>query len=811
MTSLCTVLIYFIGAVLLALFRAGLRISATVNAILLVIYLIFGSGSVLLATVLLISCVLLALLSVDDLRRKGVTAPLLSWYKKVLPPVSATERIAIDAGTVWWEADIFRGDPDWQKLLSSGQPALTPEEQAFLEGPVEQLCGMVNSWDINFRLADIPEDLVEFIKQNRFLGMIIPREYGGLELSAVAQVQVLTRIFSTGSVVGNFISVPNSLGPGELLVKYGTEEQRKHYLPRLARGEELPCFALTAPLAGSDATSIPDTGTVCRGTWQGEQIIGMRLNINKRYITLAPVATLIGLAFRLNDPDHLIGDVDDYGITCALLPRNTAGLEIGRRHYPIGDPFLNGPIRGKDIFVPLDFIIGGKAMAGHGWRMLIECLSTGRAISLPTISNSISRNTLAATGAYARIRRQFGVPIAEFEGVQKPLARMTGFSYIINAATLQTAHAITKGARPAVAASILKYHCTEMARQVINDGMDIQAGKAIMKGPKNMLSAAYESVPVAITVEGANIMTRSLMIFGQGAIRCHPYVLREMELAGKADTTNVVAEFDKLLFEHIGNTNRNGACALVSALTGSLFIQGKHPRAVTRYYRQISRLSAAFALVSDVAMLTMQASLKKREMISARLGDLLSTLYLASMVLKQYEDQGAPVHIRPVIDWSCQYLLHQYQTSMYELLQNLPNRLAAWKVKLLVFPLGGHFDMPADALERQIAGLITHNTEARKMLIEGAYLTAHENNQVGKLDQALALADEVEPYIGKMRKAVKDKLLPDLIGIELIHAAEAAGVLDAQTAVRMRDFDAKIMELITVDDFAFDAFSRPGH
>lgn len=810
MTVLCTVLIYFIGAVLLALFRAGLRISAIVNAILLVIYLIFGNWSVLLITFLLISCVLLALLSVDDLRRKRFTAPLLSWYKKVLPPVSATERIAIDAGTVWWEGDIFGGDPDWQKLLDSGKPALTREEQAFLDGPVEQLCGMVNSWDINFRLADLPESLVDFIKQNRFLGMIIPREYGGLELSAVAQVQVLTRIFSTGSVVGNFISVPNSLGPGELLVKYGTEEQRKHYLPRLARGEELPCFALTAPLAGSDATSIPDTGTVCRGTWQGQQIIGMRLNINKRYITLAPVATLIGLAFQLKDPDHLIGGIDDYGITCALLPRNTAGLEIGRRHYPIGDPFLNGPIRGKDIFVPLDFIIGGKAMAGHGWRMLIECLSTGRAISLPTISNSISRNTLAATGAYARVRRQFGIPIAEFEGVQKPLARMTGFSYIINAATLQTAHAITKGARPAVAASILKYHCTEMARQVINDGMDIQGGKAVMKGPKNMLAAAYESVPVAITVEGANIMTRSLMIFGQGAIRSHPYVLKEMELAGKSDTSNVVAEFDTLLFDHIGNTNRNGACALVSALTGSLFIQGKHPPAVARYYRQISRLSAAFALVADVAMLTMQASLKKREMISARLGDLLSTLYLASMVLKQYEDQGAPVHIRPVIDWSCQYLLHQYQIAMNELLQNLPNRLAAWKVKLLVFPLGGHFHMPADALERQIAGLVTHNTEARRLLIEGAYLTVHENNQVGKLDQVLALADEFEPYISKMRKAQKDKIIPDLMGLDLIQAAEAAGVLDGQTAVRMRDYDAKIMELINVDDFAFDAFSRPG-
>jgi acyl-CoA dehydrogenase len=809
MTCLTTVLIYIIGAILLALFRAGLKTAAMANGALLIVYLLFGSWSILLFLVLLVSCVVLALLSIDDIRRQWVSSPLLSWYRKVLPPVSATERVAIDAGTVWWEGEIFRGDPDWQKLLGAGQPALTKEEQAFLDGPVEQLCGMVNSWEINFTRADLPEELVTFIKQNRFLGMIIPREYGGLELSAVAQVKVLTRIFSTGSVVGNFISVPNSLGPGELLVRYGTEEQKQHYLPRLARGEELPCFALTAPLAGSDATSIPDTGTICRGEWQGQQITGMRLKINKRYITLAPVATLIGLAFRLQDPDHLMGEVDDYGITCALIPRDTAGLEIGRRHYPIGDPFLNGPIRGNNIFVPLDFIIGGMPMAGQGWRMLIECLSTGRAISLPTISNSISRNTLAATSAYARIRRQFALPIAEFEGIQKPLARMAGFSYIINAATMQTAHAIVKGARPAVAASILKYHCTEMARQVINDGMDIQGGKAIMKGPKNMLSAAYESVPVAITVEGANILTRSLMIFGQGAIRCHPYVLREMEVAARPHSAASVADFDQLLFEHAGNSYRNGALALVSALTGSQFVQGNFPPTVAAYYRQITRLSAAFAVVADVAMLTMQASLKKREMISARLGDLLSNLYLASMVLKQYQDEGAPASIRPVIDWSCEYLLHQYQKSMHELLQNLPNRLAAWKIRFMVFPLGGHFAMPADTLEKQIAGLITHNTEARRLLIEGAYLTVTAGNPIGKLDQALALADEVEPFISKLRKAVKDKLVPDLLGLELINAGEAAGVLDRETAERLREFDAQIMDIIHIDDFEFDAFSRP--
>jgi len=809
MTCLITLVIYIAGATLLAYFRAGLKISAIASGVLLIAYLLFGAWYWLLFLFLIVTTLALGLLSVDVIRLKWVTAPLFRWYRKVLPPVSATEQVAIDAGTVWWEGEIFTGNPDWQKLLTSDSVSLTREEQAFIDGPVEQLCQMVNVWDINFKYADIPPNIIEFIKQNKFLGMIIPIEYGGLELSPVAQVVALTKIFSTGSVVGNFISVPNSLGPGELLVRYGTEQQKQYYLPRLASGEELPCFALTAPLAGSDATSIPDIGVVCKGTWDGQEIVGMRLTVNKRYITLAPVATLIGLAFKLNDPDHLIGEVDEYGITCALLPRETTGLQIGRRHYPIGDPFLNGPIQGKDIFVPLDFIIGGKEMAGQGWRMLIECLSTGRAISLPTISNSIARNTLAATGAYSRIRRQFGLPIAEFEGVQKPLARMAGFSYIINAATMQTAQAIAHGAKPAVAASILKYHCTEMARQIINDGMDIQGGKAIMKGPKNMLAAAYESVPVAITVEGANIMTRSLMIFGQGAIRCHPYVLKEMMLAQRSDEA-VVPEFDALLFEHIGNVYRNGAHAFVAALTGSLFSGNNIPPAMSRYYRYTSRLSAAFALIADVAMLTMQASLKKREMISARLGDLLSMLYLTSMVLKQYQDQGAPQDIKPVVEWSCQYLMHQFQKSMVEVLQNLPNRPAAWKVRFAVFPLGGHFAMPSDQLEREIAGMVTHNTEARKKLISGVYLTPADNNQIGKLDVALCLADDLEPLISKMRKAARDKQIPDLMSVDLINAAEQAGVVNSEEASRLRDYDNRIMEIINVDDFAYDAFAHPG-
>ncbi len=806
MSSLSTILIFIIGAQLLAYFRFSLKKCAIISVTYVFIYFLFGASTVLLF-ILAVPAAILVFLSQISLRRNLLTSPLLNWYRKVLPKVSETEQVAIDAGTVWWEGELFTGAPNWNRLLKSGGVSLTEEEQAFIDGPVTELCHRINTWDINFKYADIPDDLAEFIKANKFLGMIIPKEYGGLDLSPVAQVQALTKIFSVGSVVGNFISVPNSLGPGELLVRYGTDEQKKYYLPRLANGEDLPCFALTAPLAGSDATSIPDTGIVCKGQWEGKEITGMRLNINKRYITLAPVATIIGLAFKLKDPDHLIGDVEEYGITCALIPRDTKGLEIGRRHYPIGDPFLNGPIRGKDIFVPLDFIIGGIGMAGQGWRMLIECLSTGRAISLPTISNSIAKNTLASTGAYARIRRQFGLPIAEFEGVQKPLARMAGMSYIINAATTQTARAISLGAKPAVPASILKYHCTEMARTIINDGMDIQGGKAIMKGPKNMLAAAYESVPVAITVEGANIMTRSLMIFGQGAIRCHPYVLKEMQLA-RQESHDVLAEFDSMLFEHMGKTTQNAAHALIDALTFSVFNCPDIRSKTRKYFRYTTRLSALFAVIADTSMLTLQASLKTREMLSARLGDMLSYLFLISMVLKQYEDQGTPREIRPVVEWSCDYLLYQYQQAVLEFLDNFPSRFIAWKLRLIAFPFGATFSLPSDRLEKSIAKLVSNKSVARDCLIEGVNLEPEELNYIGKINAILEKSDEIEILLKKIRNAVKGGQIPDVMGLALIDAAAEQNILTDEEVDLLREYDRQIMEIINVDDFDFAAFSR---
>ena len=810
MSALTALILYFAGGTLLAYHKAKLRTSAIACGALLLAYLVTGSGSRVVLLILLVTAAVLTALSFENFRRNTITRPLFKLYRRALPPLSETEREALDAGTVWWDGELFTGDPDWEKLLGTGKPQLAPEEQAFLDGPVEELCRMVDPWKMSHVWAEIPPPVMRFIKQHKFLGLIIPKEYGGLDLSAVAQSEVLTKVLSVGSVVGNFIMVPNSLGPGELLMKYGTEKQKDYYLPRLASGEEIPCFALTGPLAGSDATSIPDTGVVCKGMWEGKEIIGMRLSFEKRYITLAPIATLVGLAFRLQDPQHLIGAVDDYGITCALIPREVPGMEIGRRHLPIGDPFYNGPVRGKDVFVPLDYIIGGREMAGKGWRMLVNCLSAGRAISLPSASNSLAKRSAAGTGAYSRIRRQFKIPISQFEGIQKPLARIAGFTYIIHASRLHTAQAVAAGSKPSVPSAILKYHCTEMARQVINDAFDIHGGKAVMRGPKNYLAPGYESIPVAITVEGANIMTRSLMIFGQGAIRSHPFVLKEMELAQREDSPESLAEFDRTLFAHAGLTCTNAARALWHGLTRSKFApapaSGSH--AVRRWYRGVNRLSAAFALVADSAMLTMQASLKRREMISGRLGDLLSMIYLASMVLKHYEDEQCPEEDLPLVEWSCRYLLHAYQEAMHEVLQNLPNRPAAFLLRLLVFPTGRHYQKPSDRLDTAVASLITRATATRQRLIAGIYLTPADNNPVGRLNALLAEADEVEPLERKLREAVKADRIPSLLGRELIDAGEKAGVLDAAEAKRMRDYDARVMDVIHVDEFGRDELAR---
>ncbi|HWN30741.1 MAG TPA: acyl-CoA dehydrogenase, partial [Burkholderiales bacterium] len=670
-------------------------------------------------------------LNLSSTRSRLVSEPLLHWFKKALPQVSQTEREALDAGTVWWDGDLFSGKPDWRKLLAVPKPQLTTEEQVFLDGPVEQLCAMLDEWRITHELYDLPPEVWQFIKDQGFLGMIIPRQYGGKGFSALAHSAVITKLASRSGTATVSVMVPNSLGPAELLLHYGTEEQKNHYLPRLARGQEIPCFALTGPEAGSDAGSIPDYGIVCRSEFHGEQdVLGMRVTWEKRYITLGPVATLLGLAFKLYDPDGLLGGNEEIGITLALIPTGTPGVNIGRRHFPLNAAFQNGPNSGKDVFIPMDWIIGGVERAGHGWRMLMNCLAAGRAISLPASSSGMAKLAARATGAYSRVRVQFKTPIGKFEGVEEALARIGGNTYMMDAARVMTAGAVDLGEKPSVISAIVKYHITERGRQVINDAMDVHGGKGICMGPGNYLARAYQQLPVGITVEGANILTRSMIIFGQGAIRCHPYVLKEIASANEADDEKALREFDAALFGHMRFTLSNAARTLFLGLTGARLARAPVAADTARYYRQLTRLSSAFALLADVAMLVLGGALKRKEKLSARLGDVLSLLYLSSAVLKRYEDEGRQRADLPLLHWSLQDALWRMQGALDGILENFPSRVMAWLLRRAVFPLGRTFSPPSDELGRQVSSLLLAPSATRDRLTAGIYVPVNEADPV---------------------------------------------------------------------------------
>ncbi len=803
MVTLFWFLLFFGGAITLAYHRIDLRRATIYTGIAVLAYLLFGAGGWLLKPLLLIIFAGMVVLNIDDLRLARITTPLLKTYRKMLPAMSATEQAAIEAGTTWWDGDLFSGAPDWNKLLSVPQPRLTEEEQAFLDGPTEELCRMLDQWQITHEIGDLPPEAWQFLKDKGFFAMIIPKSYGGLEFSAYAHSQVLIKIGSRSATACSIVAVPNSLGPAELLLEYGTEEQKDHYLPRLAKGDEVPCFALTAPRAGSDATSLTDSGVVCKGKFEGKEVLGIRLNWDKRYITLAPVATVLGLAFRLYDPDHLLGDEskDDYGITCALIPTQLKGISIGRRHFPLNVPFQNGPTQGKDVFVPVDYIIGGAKMAGHGWRMLVENLAVGRAISLPSNSTGGAKAAAAATGSYARIRKQFNMPIGYFEGVQEAIARIVGHTYTMDAARTMTAGAVDLGERPSVLSAIVKYHCTEMGRQVADDAMDVHGGKGIMLGPRNYLARGYQIVPVAITVEGANILTRSMIIFGQGAIRCHPWVMKEMEAAANTDEKAGLIEFDKALFGHLGYTLSNAARSFVMALTFSRYSRAPEIAGTKRFYQHINRFAASFALLADASMLTLGGSLKRREAISARLGDMLSFMYLASAVLKRYEDQGRPVADLPIVEYACRDLLYRCQGAMHMLLRNFPNRGLAFVLRRLVFPIGLTYHAPSDIRERKVAALVLSPTDSRERLVDGIYRERQPGSPIGMLEQALEMAVEVEPIEKRIRRAIKEKKIGESTIEQQIDDAEKAAVIDKDEAIQMREFTAIVFELISVDDF----------
>ncbi len=737
---------------ILLVFEASRRVHTMVAAVFLLTasWGGIGPGLALLWALFVIAALLL---NIGSLRKVVLTRPLLAVFRKIRPKLSATEKAALDAGDVWWDGDLFSGRPDWNRFLSLPSAALSTEEQAFMDGPVNELCALLDDWQITHELHDLPPEAWEFIKAKGFFSLIIPKEYGGLEFSAMANSCLITKLAARSLTAAITVMVPNSLGPAELLLHYGTEEQRNYYLPRLARGEEIPCFALTGPEAGSDAASIPDTGVVCRGEWQGDEVLGMRLNWEKRYITLGPVATLLGLAFRLSDPDHLLGEVTDLGITCALVPVETPGIDIGKRHNPLNVPFLNGPNSGHDVFIPVEQIIGGAAGAGKGWQMLMDCLAAGRAISLPALSLGTAKLVSRRTGAYARVRRQFNLPIGRFEGVEEVLTRIAGETWLMNAVRNLTCAALDQGSRPAVISAIVKLNLTERMRAVVNDGMDVEGGKAICTGPKNHLANAYQAVPIGITVEGANILTRTMIIFGQGAIRCHPWILQELRAADNADPGQAVDAFDQAFFGHLAFSLRNAASALFYGLTAARFVTtANSPN--KRFFQQATRFSTAFALTADLLMGTLGSSLKLREKQTGRMADALSELYMLSAALKYAEDHNDPADEAALLQWNCQRSLARIQDSLRQIMKNLPTPLR-WLLRALIFPLGAHFAPPNDTLGREVAAAILNPGDLRDRLTEGLYLSEDQNAPAVILEAAFRLAVETEPLEKKLHQHSK--------------------------------------------------------
>ncbi|WP_028388803.1 acyl-CoA dehydrogenase [Legionella fairfieldensis] len=800
------------GLIILLVLSAGLflvtrqaslmvwTISYTLLALLVEQY---GSPGFIAQTVLWGIFAILVLSSIRPLRQYLVSRHLFAVISKSMPAMSSTEREALEAGTVSWEGDLFSGSPDFNVLLNTPVIKLTAEEQAFIEGPVNELCRMIDDWDITHVRTDMPPEMWQFIKEKGFFGMIIPKEYGGLDFSATAQVAILARLYGRSVTVGSTVSVPNSLGPAELLLKYGTKEQKEFYLPRLANGREIPCFALTGPNAGSDAASIPDKGIVCRQMFNGQEVSGIRLNWDKRYITLCPVATVIGLAFRLFDPDNLLGKGIDVGISCALIPADTPGVITGRRHFPLNTGFLNGPTQGKDVFIPMDYLIGGAAMAGNGWRMLMECLSAGRAISLPSSAAGGTQAGALASGAYAMIRKQFNQPIANFEGIEEPLARIAGNTYLIDAALAMAAAAIDQGAKPSVAGAILKYNTTERARRVVMDAMDIHGGKGICLGPNNYLGRGYQNAPISITVEGANILTRNLIIFGQGAIRCHPYLFQELESVREND----LKAFDKAFWGHAGFILANLTRSLIFAFTDAHFTFT--PKGIAkRYYQLVYRYSTNLAFLADFSLIIMGGELKRKEKISARLGDVLSHLYLLSAVLKRFHDDGEPAEDIPLLEWSCQQLLHETELAIQGVIENFPLRWARIVLKLILRPFGSQRLRPSDQLGHQLAHILTRPNDSRSRLTRFVFTESLPNCALGRLEETFYKIIAVEALEKKVSRAVKEGVLHTLTLLEQIDEAQQAGILDAKEAQQLKEAEYARQAVIAVDDFADEELRR---
>ena len=778
------------------------------TALLGVVLFIYSFSDIAgITTIVILWAIYLAVvipINLEQIRHKYISENLLQFMRSAMPSISQTEQEALDAGSVWWEAELFSGDPDYRKIRELPAPKLSKEEQAFIDGPVEELCAMLDDWKITHEDYDLSPEVWAFLKQHKFFAMIIPRKYGGLEFSDLAHSSVVMKVAGRSITAAVTIMVPNSLGPGELLMRYGTQEQKDYYLPRLSSGEDIPAFGLTGPDAGSDAGAMPDSGVVCKGSFDGkDDVLGIRLNWDKRYITLGPVATILGLAFKLYDPDKLIGDEVERGITLALIKTDTPGIDIGNRHFTSNHSFMNGPNRGKDVFIPIDWVIGGVDYVGKGWTMLMNCLSAGRGISLPALSTGAGKYASRYTGAYARVRKQFKIPVGYFEGVEEALAEIAGNAYLMDAARLLTVSALDAGESPSVISGIVKYQLTERMRHIVNHAMDVHGGHGICMGPNNFLGRAYQGIPIAITVEGANILTRSMIVFGQGAIRSHPYLLKEVEAVHHKDPEQSLLLFDDALFRHMGFVASNFFRTLWFGLTGARLLFNVPGRGkVKHYYRQLTRMSAAFALLSDVSLAILGGSLKRKEKISGRLADALSNMYLITAVLKHFEDEGSKDSDLPLMQWACEDSLYKIQEAFRGVLKNFPVPIVGSLLSLIVFPLGKSYGGASDKLGHKLARLIMTPSNSRDRLTWGIYWTSDPADRMGRIEHALEQVLQAEEPERKLRDAMRIGLIQQQPIESLLAKAIELDILDEAEADKIKASHQATQNAIRVDEFS---------
>lgn len=740
---------------------------------------------------------------VEPLRFNLITKPAYKTLANSMPSISTTEQEALEAGTSWWEKELFMGAPDWSQFEKYPYPTLSEEEQSFIDNEVELLCSMLNEWEIHHHLKDLPPEVWQFIKDKGFLGLIIPKSFGGKEFSSFAQSRIMSKIASRSLTTAVSCMVPNSLGPGELLMHYGTDAQKQQYLPGLAKGKEIPCFGLTSPEAGSDAGAIPDSGVVCYGEYEGAQVLGLRMNFSKRWITLAPIATVVGLAFKLYDPEGLLGDKNktEYGITCALIPASHAGIKIGARHFP-GSPFMNGTVEGEDVFIPIDWIIGGQENAGKGWRMLMECLGVGRGISLPALATAAGEMSYLTVGAFAKIRQQFNISVGKFEGVQEATSEIASDAYMLEAFRYLVTCGLNQGGTPAVMTAMAKYYATETMRKVVNHGMDIAGGRAIQLGPRNFLALTYQAIPIAITVEGANILTRSLMIFGQGSMRCHPYLFEELQLLQSEDKSTSVKKFDDLLFKHLAYTFNRGAKSFAYGWTGG---SNDAPQSVDQftasYYKTINRFSANFALVADMSLGLLAGDLKRKEMLSGRLADIHAHLFISTAILKFYEagqkTEAEQLHAKLAL----QKAFLNIQEAFWGLFENFPAKLPAAFVKWICFPFGRVISKPDDELKQQVAELMMQEHPFREQLKHHVFYSTKADDVTGRLEHTFQILRTLEPLWDKFKKAESKGKFKGLTFEENIEHAIKEGFISESEAQQLLQYNAIRFDSMLTDIF----------